>query len=116
MGRIVPDFIRSLWGPKRAPGAPLPTYRLDDGATRPSPYRLQACQLGIDYVWLEYAMDDSLVTVSRFDRDSVEQSSLGLADADRLRKQLERTGWTQQYRTNHKEGYSYLYGRRKASV
>jgi hypothetical protein len=53
MRRIVPEFIQTLLRAAQAGRAALPTYGVDDWESRPSPYRRQACQPGVDYVWLE---------------------------------------------------------------
>lgn len=113
MRRIVPEFIQTLLRAAQAGRAALPTYGVDDWESRPSPYRRQACQPGVDYVWLEYVLDAGEAIVSRFDRDSVTQAWQALPEADHLRHTLDWSGWTLQYRTSHKEGYSYLYGRHK---
>lgn len=79
------------------------------------PYQRPYLRPGIDYVWLEYAMDPpASASVSRYDVERRATETVSIGQADQLRRQLERDGWLLLYRTNHKEGYSYLYWRAKA--
>jgi len=79
------------------------------------PYQRPYLRPGIDYIWLEYAMDPpASASISRYDVDTRAAETVSIGEADRLRRQLEHDGWLLLYRTNHKEGYSYLYWRAKA--
>ena len=78
------------------------------------PYQRPYLRSGVDYVWLEYAMDPpASASVSRYDVDTRATETLSIGEADQLRRQLARDGWLLLYRTSHKEGYSYLYWRAK---
>lgn len=117
MRRIVPDFITALWDTHDVPRSrePLPTYGPNDWSKLPSLYRSEARAPDVDYVWLEYAMDaPASVTVSVYDFETTASDTMDVSDADMVRHKLEQAGWTLQFRTSHKEGFSYLYGRRKA--
>lgn len=114
MSRIVPDFLAQLLVPQRTQAASLPLFTSQDWGKWPGPYRPENCEPNVDYVWMEYAMDaPASVSVTAFDRESNTSETMSVGDADVMRIRLERAGWTLQYRTSHKEGFSYLYGRRK---
>ena len=89
----------------------------DELANSRTPYQRPYLRAGTDYVALEYSMDPPpYVMVSRYDVDTRATETISVGEADSLRRRLEREGWLLLYRTNHKEGYSYLYWRAKAAL